>query len=227
MAIVGRRRSTTHPLAGRSAAEDGGGETFLPREEWAKPRGRKSRRRRCGSGDRGAAVLRLDQAKERPCGRTPNSILGRRRGRPEGVLQRVPASPGEETAAMGQKKEASSPRPIGAGGHLPHGVHRPRRERSRRSAPARVALLEGPEHNTSRRASPTRRSGRRGRQRFWPCAASKLASEPGLRGMLPSDDGTTAKRENALMPARMAPMIANACCHPTVDMPMPVSANDS
>src|SRR5215469_10720247 len=39
---AGRRRSTTHPLAGRSAAEDGGGETFLPREEWAKPRGRKS-----------------------------------------------------------------------------------------------------------------------------------------------------------------------------------------
>ena len=25
----------THPLAGRSAAEDGGGGTFLPREEWA------------------------------------------------------------------------------------------------------------------------------------------------------------------------------------------------
>ena len=30
------------------------------------PRGRKLIRRRCGSGDRGAAVLRLDQAKERP-----------------------------------------------------------------------------------------------------------------------------------------------------------------
>ena len=66
MAIVCRRRSTLHPLAGRSTAEDGGGATFLPREEWAKPRGRKSRRRRCSSGDRGAAVLRLDQAKERP-----------------------------------------------------------------------------------------------------------------------------------------------------------------
>src|SRR6266404_5403118 len=39
---AGRRRSATHPRAGRSAAEDGGGETFLPREEWAKPRGRKS-----------------------------------------------------------------------------------------------------------------------------------------------------------------------------------------
>jgi len=45
----GDRRRTR---SGRSAAEDGGGETFLPREEWAKPRGRKSHRRRCGSGDR-------------------------------------------------------------------------------------------------------------------------------------------------------------------------------
>src|SRR5579883_2094889 len=52
-----RWRSTPHPL-GRSAAEDGGGGTFLAREEWAqpgspslrggKPRGRKSRRRHCG-----------------------------------------------------------------------------------------------------------------------------------------------------------------------------------
>src|SRR5712664_3154388 len=41
----GDRRRTR---LGRSAAEDGGGETFLPREEWAKPRGRKSHRRRCG-----------------------------------------------------------------------------------------------------------------------------------------------------------------------------------
>src|SRR5882672_1915021 len=46
---------------GWSGAEDGGGATFLPREEWAKPRGRKSNRRRCGSGDRGAAVLWPDQ----------------------------------------------------------------------------------------------------------------------------------------------------------------------
>jgi hypothetical protein len=34
----------------------------LTREEWAKPRGRKSHRRRCGSGDRGVAALRPDQA---------------------------------------------------------------------------------------------------------------------------------------------------------------------
>src|SRR6266478_1958052 len=59
----GDRRRTR---LGRSAAEDGGGETFLPREEWAKPRGRKSHRCHCGSGDRGAAGLRPDRANERP-----------------------------------------------------------------------------------------------------------------------------------------------------------------
>src|SRR6516225_316970 len=59
---AGRRRSPPHPSSGRSAAEDGGGESFLSREEWAKPRGRKSHRRRCGSGGRGAAVLWPDQA---------------------------------------------------------------------------------------------------------------------------------------------------------------------
>src|SRR5216684_5065861 len=73
---AGRRRSTTHPLGGRSQAEDGGGATFLPREEWAKPRGRKSHQRRCGPGDRGAAALRLDQAKERPWVRAETASSG-------------------------------------------------------------------------------------------------------------------------------------------------------
>ena len=52
----------------------------MPREEWAQPRGRKSIRRRCGSGDRGAAVLRPDQAMRGRVVRAPNSILARRRG---------------------------------------------------------------------------------------------------------------------------------------------------
>jgi len=50
-----------HPK-GRSAAEDAVEATFLAREEWAKPRGRKSLRQRCGSDDRGAAGLRPDRA---------------------------------------------------------------------------------------------------------------------------------------------------------------------
>src|ERR1700758_3394154 len=49
-------------------AEDAVAATFLPREEWAKPRGRKSLARRCGSDDRGAAGLRPDRAiKEATC----------------------------------------------------------------------------------------------------------------------------------------------------------------
>src|SRR6267154_4073471 len=42
---AGDRRRTPR---GRSAAEDSSGGTFLAREEWAHPRGRKSRRRHCG-----------------------------------------------------------------------------------------------------------------------------------------------------------------------------------
>ena len=48
---------------GRSAAEDGGGETFLPREEWRRSRqGKKVERRPLRLGDRGVAGLRPDQA---------------------------------------------------------------------------------------------------------------------------------------------------------------------
>src|SRR6516162_7471377 len=58
---AGRGRSATHPK-GRNAVEDAVAATFLAREEWAKPRGRKSLRRRCGLDDRGAAGLRPDRA---------------------------------------------------------------------------------------------------------------------------------------------------------------------
>jgi len=43
------------PLAGRSAAEDGGGESFLPREEWASAQGKKVDPPPLRPGDRGAA----------------------------------------------------------------------------------------------------------------------------------------------------------------------------
>src|SRR6266481_372434 len=84
----------THPLAGRSAAEDGGGETFLPREEWAN----RGPRATCRAGwqAQGKKVspppLRHEaieaqpsfgqiQPIERPGGsRAPNSIPRRRRG---------------------------------------------------------------------------------------------------------------------------------------------------
>jgi hypothetical protein len=52
--------------------------TFLSREEWAKPRGRKSHQRRCGSDDRGEAGLRPDQAiNEATCVRVLNHNLWR------------------------------------------------------------------------------------------------------------------------------------------------------
>src|SRR5262252_6540561 len=49
MAIERPETIAAAPLAGRSAAEDGGGETFLFREECPfRGRGKKSTRRRCG-----------------------------------------------------------------------------------------------------------------------------------------------------------------------------------
>ncbi|SPP92683.1 protein of unknown function [Bradyrhizobium vignae] len=54
--------------------------TFLSREEWAKPRGRKSHQRRCGSDDRGEAGLRPDQAiNEATCVRVLNHNLTEKR----------------------------------------------------------------------------------------------------------------------------------------------------
>jgi DNA-binding transcriptional LysR family regulator len=68
------------PLAGRSAAEDGGGERFLSREEWASAQGKKA----------SPSPLRLRRSRRsRPSvrssqrevvARAPNSILGGRRG---------------------------------------------------------------------------------------------------------------------------------------------------
>ena len=71
----------------------------MPREEWAKPRGRKSHRRRCGRGDRGADVLWPDQAIRGPVARVGPTALRRRRGgnrvtrtrgRPHGAKEKKP-----------------------------------------------------------------------------------------------------------------------------------------
>ena len=83
----------THPLAGRSAAEDGGGGTFLPREEWANrgpprglPRGVESPGEESLTGAVAAQAIEAQpsfgQIKPRRgrVVRVPNSILGRRRG---------------------------------------------------------------------------------------------------------------------------------------------------
>src|SRR5215831_8251120 len=93
---AGRRRSPPHPSSGQSAAEDGGGETLLAREEWAKPRGRKSRRRHCGTGDRGAAVLWPDQA-----------IRGRVASvrQPEEKTWRILSEPHKRPGPPGEEKE--------------------------------------------------------------------------------------------------------------------------
>src|SRR5271170_2983843 len=76
-----------------------------------KPRGRKSHRRRCGSGDRGAAVLRPDQAKERPCGQRAEQHPREKTWRTLKPLHKRSVFPGEEKEALAYRKDAV---PIGS-----------------------------------------------------------------------------------------------------------------
>src|SRR5215510_8933409 len=96
----GRRRSTTHPFAGRSPAEDGGGGTFLPREEWAKAQGKKVSPPPLRQGDRGIAVLwpKIKPSRGR-VGRPPDSLGGRRRGKHGPYKRPGPMGEGMETLA--------------------------------------------------------------------------------------------------------------------------------
>jgi hypothetical protein len=67
--------------AGRLSCFARNGRTGVPARSFArggKPRGRKSHRRHCGSGDRGAAGLRPDQANERPGARVRRTAFRRR-----------------------------------------------------------------------------------------------------------------------------------------------------
>jgi hypothetical protein len=86
---------------GRSRAEDGGGRlSCLARNgrsgvparpvAWGGHPGEETRAvRRCVSGDRGTAVLRPDQAMERPCGQRRTASSGRRRADGECAAQEV------------------------------------------------------------------------------------------------------------------------------------------
>jgi hypothetical protein len=77
--------------------------TFLPREEWAQPRGRKSHQRRCGSDDRGEAGLRPDQAiNEATCVRVLNRNLKEKTWRISVVLNK-----GSDDFAQNEKQSAA------------------------------------------------------------------------------------------------------------------------
>src|ERR1700734_1379007 len=65
---AGGDRRRTRFRAGAQRRMVAGRVSCLARNAGSAGRGRKSHRRRCVSGDRGAAVLRPDQAIERPCG---------------------------------------------------------------------------------------------------------------------------------------------------------------
>ena len=106
----GDRRRTRK--AGRSVSGGWQREAFLPREEWAKPRGRKPIRGHCGIDDRGAAGLRRDQAKERTCAPRVGAIS--REGMPcIGSFQKPPATI-QDAVNREQARSSPYPEPNGA-----------------------------------------------------------------------------------------------------------------
>jgi hypothetical protein len=77
---AGRRRSAPHPSSGRSAAEDGGGESFLARARMGEAQEKKVSPPPLRPGDRGAAGLWPDQAIRGHVARAGLTAPGRRRG---------------------------------------------------------------------------------------------------------------------------------------------------
>src|SRR6266478_8517435 len=120
MAIVSRRRSTTHPQ-GRSTAEDGGGETFLAREEWAqpgsprlrggKPRGRKSRRRHCGKAIE--ACRPVARSRHQEAARVARQTAAQGEDMADIGPCKRPGSKGEGTEPLASRKAASATRDQG------------------------------------------------------------------------------------------------------------------
>ena len=208
--LTGRRRSTTHPLAGRSAAEDGGGETFLPREEWAKPRGRKSIRRRCGSGDRGAAVLRPDQAiNETEWCALPGTEKSEENRRPSSARDRRPRRPANRSSPRAARRPASGtarsiPRPpLLARQHRPAGLQSHRHPRSSIGHDARMRLppLLRPKLGKNERARRIRPDQSR----------QEATTAPVFQGLAETAVGDAASRVHAVALITIAPITRPAC----------------
>src|ERR1700679_1198027 len=72
-------------------------------------RGRKSPRRHCVSGDRGAAVLRPDQAIERPCGPGVEQHPWEKTWPTSSAAHKWAGVPGEKLATLAHRKEATGP----------------------------------------------------------------------------------------------------------------------
>jgi hypothetical protein len=190
------------------------------REEWPEARGRKSRRRRCGSGDRGEAVLRPDQASERPCGRAPNSMHGRRRGRRWLPRTRGPAlQAGRKTPWRADRTGCNPPEPqrlrrlsssilrtgeIGADLSKPHEYHLTAASGCRPGhLPISSLITDEADDHPCLAAPPSR----------W------VAGPPAMR--CPSSGGTnSAIRAQAVPPTAIAPMTAKVTRQASDGMPI-------
>jgi len=100
MAIRGPEAIDDAPARGPERSGGWRRKDFLGSRGMGEAQGKKSIRHRCGSGDRGAAVLRLDQAKERPCGRSAEQHPREKTWLTTVVLHKMSDSSGEEKEAV-------------------------------------------------------------------------------------------------------------------------------
>ena len=223
---------------GRSAAEDGGGRlsclarngqtgvpTGWPRGESP---GEESRSvRRCGSGDRGAAVLRPDQAMERPCGPHAEQHPREKTWRTSNVLHKSPGFPGDEKETLGSERTPSRPgNPCGRRRrrwNLSLSAWRRRPTRALKRRPWRSRSRGRPHSPRRNSTSSTMRTAQPHPSRVAP-ASGNDAGPPAPRRS--TCGGTNSDmRAQAVPPTRTAPTIAKASRQPSDGMPIWASPN--
>ena len=187
-----------------------------------KAQGKKVDRRRCGSGDRGAAVLRPDQAKERPCGpraeQHPREKTWRTSNRPAQEVRhsrRRKRNPGVE---KGRRHDPTDP---GRRRRPPqeHGVCRPERRGrpSKRCKGRRVSRSRG---RSSHRADTQPIDDEAQAHPSLVAAASGSDAGPPATPV-PAFGGTNSvMRAQAVPPTRIAPTTAKASRQPSDGTPI-------
>ena len=184
--------------------------------------------RRCGSGDRGAAVLRPDQAMERPCGPRAEQHPREKTWRTSNVLHKRPGFPGEEKETPGVQKGQRHDPAIRADGDAadgtclcrPGGARRPERSNEGLGVPGHADEPHSPRRNST---SSTMRTAQPHPSRVAP-ANGNDAGPPAPRRS--TCGGTNSDmRAQAVPPTRTAPTIAKASRQPSDGTPIWASPN--
>src|ERR1700729_2281452 len=119
---AGGDRRRTRLRAGARRRMAAGRFSCLARNAGSAGRGRKSYRRHCVSGDRGAAVLRPDRAIERPCGPGVEQHPWEKTWPTSSAAHKWSGVPGEEMETLAHRKDGFRTPPTGRTATLTEGV---------------------------------------------------------------------------------------------------------